>query len=111
MFTIEGKNLMLDAVGNKVNPTVNIAYVGLLGENEDEFANPEYARQPIMFNPASDGKIIADMGDGIYFDLGGSPIVTKAIFMSAVTGGVKLAEKDVTVSYETKLTSVELEIV
>jgi hypothetical protein len=103
MFTIEGKNLMLDTLAGSAT------HIGLLDENGNEFSSGGYARQPITWNPASDG-MITIQGD-INFNLPDNPTVTKAIFMSALTSGIKYAEGVVSGIVTFTITSINLEIV
>jgi len=105
-----GKNLMLDALG------VPITYVGLLDETDTEITggSPAYARKAITWAAASGGAMSAN-GTLPVFDVPAGTTVNKVIFMSAISGGTKYAEADITDEVFTNqgtytLTSVALDL-
>jgi len=102
MFTIEGKNLMLDAFAGAVT------HVGLLDETDTEISGGDYARQPVTWNAADNGQLTAS--GTLAFDIPDGVTVAKAIFMDALTGGIKYAEEDVTGSITYDIDSIQLDI-
>lgn len=85
----DGKNLMLDALGEA------IIYVGLLDETDTELTggNPAYERKAITWKPADAG--LMEALNQPEFNIPAGATVSKVIFMSADTGGIKYAEADV----------------
>ncbi len=89
MYTVEGKNLMLNALAG------GSTHIGLLDNSGVEIIGGGYVRKPVTFNTASNG-ILTIANLPILFDVPSDAIITKVIFMSALTGGIKYAESDVT---------------
>lgn len=85
-----GKNSMLDHLGTE------ITHVGLLDELDAEVSggSPAYARKAITWGAAASGEMAAS--NQPEFDVPASTTVNKVIFMSAVSGGTKYAEADIT---------------
>jgi len=102
MFTIEGKNLMLDAFAGTVT------HIGLLDDTDTEISGGDYERQSVTWNPADNGILTAS--GTLTFDIPDGVTVAKAIFMDALTGGTKYAEETVTGSVTYDIDSIQLDI-
>ena len=105
-----GKNEMLDTLG------VLITYAGLLDDGDSEVTggSPAYARKAITWAAAAAGSMAAN-GTLPVFDVPAGTTVNKVIFMSAISGGTKYAEADITDEVFTNqgtytLTSVALDL-
>jgi hypothetical protein len=102
-----GKNAMLDELGTL------ITHVGLLDETDTEISGGSYTRETISWDAAASGEM--DASNEPVFDVPAGNTVSKVIFMSAVSGGTKYAEADVSNEVFTNagtytLTSVTLDL-